>query len=131
MKSLSKFLVSALAGTQLVSADVIENPTIAEQISYPEWAFVMTPFVEEYSWNPIEVTTADGYVLTMFQISKRFSDCESTQSVLYQHGYGFDSTETVGLLTQVYPGEKPHLLKVVDECYDVYMSNFRGTRYSL
>ena len=73
------------------------NPTLEEAAAYPEWAFVMADWVAEYAWSPCEVTTEDGHILTMFKISKRFSECESTESVLYQHGYGFDATETVGL----------------------------------
>lgn len=57
----------------------------------------MQEWTAEYAWRPIEVTTEDGYILTMFKVEKRFSECESTQTVLYQHGYGFDSTETIGL----------------------------------
>ena len=109
MISLNKLLISALAGTQLVSADFIESPTIEEQSAYPEWAFVMTPWVEEYSWMPIEVTTEDGYILTMFKVSKRFSDCESTESVLFHNGIYADSVDWVEGYNGLHPGVKSHV----------------------
>ena len=126
-----KFAAAAIAGMELTNAFEMTNPTLAEAVAYPEWSFVMTPWVEEYAWKPLEVTTDDGYILTMFKVTKRFSECESTTSVLYQHGYGFDSTESVGLWNTLYPGVKPHLIDVLDDCNDVYFTNSRGTRYSL
>ena len=126
-----KFAVAALAGMELTNAFEITNPTLAEAATYPEWSFVMQQWIEEYAWKPLEVTTDDGYVLTMFKVTQRFSECESTSSVLFDHGYGFDSTDSIGAWNQLYPGVRNHLFELVDDCYDVYFSNYRGTRYSL
>jgi hypothetical protein len=72
---------------------VQEHPTPAEAAAYPEWAFVMQQWVDEYQWDPYTVTTQDGYELTMFKITKRGGDYDHPhrESILYQHGYGNDA----------------------------------------
>jgi len=68
----------------------------------------------------------------MFKISKRFPETEEKpQSVLFQHKYGFDSTDVLRIYNRALFGDKPQLLHVVDANYEVWMGNFRGTRYSL
>ena len=68
----------------------------------------------------------------MFKISKRFPETEEKpQSVLFQHGYGLDATEVMLVWNAAFGATKGHLFEVIDDNYEVWMSNFRGTRYSL
>ena len=92
----------------------------------------MQDYVADYAWEPVEVTTEDGYILTMFKISNRHLNYhDHPKSVLYQHGYGQDATTGIGALNTFFPGEKASAFKFVDEGFNVYMGNFRGTKYSL
>jgi len=50
---------------------------------------------------------------------------------MFQQGYGQDATSTLEAMNYFWPGEKHHWFKTIDEGYDVWFNNFRGTRYSL
>ena len=109
-----------------------EHPTAAEAAAYPEWAIVMSDWVDNYQWDPYTVTTSDGYELTMFKITKRgiSYDHPHRQDVLYMHGYGVDAATTLGQLNAAFPGEKTNIFKTIDDGFNVWMGNFRGTKYS-
>ena len=55
-------------------------------ISSPRFADIMTKM--NYDWEPVKVTTDDGYILTTFHIlGKTGEERQATQgSVLIQHG---------------------------------------------
>ena len=83
-----------------------------------------------YTWEPFEVTTEDGYILTTFHITgKQGEDPQELTKppILLNHGLGDDARRW---LNHFLFG-KPFHLKLVDEGYDVWMSNNRGTEYSM
>ena len=68
----------------------------------------MSPYEKDYAWDPFQTTTEDGYILTAFKVFKRgksgkngyghYYGNDKTESVIFQHGYGLDSTVVVGSL---------------------------------
>merc|ERR1712110_202067 len=106
------------------------SPTDAERDLYPEWEAAMADYENEYGWDAHDVTTEDGYKLTLFKVFKRNYTGE-TDAVLFQQGYSQDATSVFEAMNAYYPGEKHHWFKVIDEGYDIWFNNFRGTRYSL
>ena len=95
---------------------------------YPAFEFVMSK--HGYTWEPMEVTTEDGYILTLFHVTGN-ADGEFTPTqppVLIMHGGGDDGSSWIG--NEYYVG-KPMHLQLADAGYDVFIGNQRGTRYSL
>ena len=132
-----KYTLAAICGAQIGSATriqtkstVTEYPSAADRTKYPEWASAMEDFEDEYGWQPYEVTTDDGYILTLFKVFKRGYTGE-TGSILFQQGYGQDATSVLEVMNDYFGSEKHHWFKAIDAGYDVWFNNFRGTRYSL
>ena len=50
---------------------------------YEDWADAMAPHEAEYGWDAHEVTTSDGYILTVFKIFKRATQHNYTGSMAY------------------------------------------------
>ena len=69
-----KFTLAALSSIQLAYAYPQTQPTPEQEDQYPEWADAMAEYIEEYAWEPQEVTTSDGHILTMFKITQRHPD---------------------------------------------------------
>ena len=83
-----------------------------------------------YDWEAFKVHTDDHYILSTFHIlgktgEKRVPANESKGTVLCQHGDSEDGTSWMDGFT----GTPFHLL-LVDEGYDIWIGNNRGTMYS-
>ena len=111
---------------------------------------------EGTAWQPNEVETEDGWVLTMFRLTGRVdkngevSSCnDGKYPVFIQHGLTMDAlswalsadeAERTGLTTggsrsknldEWYTkSDSVWPLQMIDHCYDVWMPSNRGSRYS-
>ena len=92
----------------------------------------MKPYVTEYGWEPHQVTTEDGYILTLFKLFKRDLQAPDNQSVLLQIGFGLDEVELFKFIDELPnpDGRKPIPFELADQGYDLWTNAFRGSRYN-
>jgi lysosomal acid lipase/cholesteryl ester hydrolase len=83
-----------------------------------------------YSWEPIKVTTDDGYILTTFRITGKIGHHikpdETLNPVMLMHGLACDAVNWVG------PGPRnniPMPFRLFDRGFDIYLASNRGTKY--
>ena len=80
----------------------------------------MSPFESDYTWEPIEYTTDDGYVLTAFIVAKGKSEDMPFPPVIVQHGNGWDAASWV---QELQTGGDPFMFKIVDKGFPVWLVN--------
>ncbi len=84
-----------------------------------------------YDWEAVDVNTEDGYTLTTFHILGKKGEKRPKShkaSVLVQHGAYMEGST---FFNYVEWGEgKSYILNLVDEGYDIWIGNNRGTMYS-
>ena len=93
-------------------------------MSYPRFE----AFMDQYpglSWEPIEVTTSDDYILTMFRLWDPDTYDSANGPILFQHGAGMDGTNWLDWNDT--PAPQIHF---ADLGHDIYVANQRGTDYS-
>ena len=109
--------------SSLISRQLAAEPT------YDRFAQLMDHW--GYTWEAIKVPTADNYILTTFHITGKTGQvptepADTKGSVLIQHGNLQDATSWL----TAFGNNKPFHLQLVDEGYDIWLGNNRGTEYS-
>ena len=82
-----KHLNFALAA--LVGIEAVTGQTQEQKDKYPAFATEMEAF-GGYAWEPFEVTTDDGYILTVFHMMLEGEHSNFSPSTLFSHGYGLN-----------------------------------------
>lgn len=67
---IQSLVVGAIIATMAASQSQLQKDT------YPRFTEVMEDFAEDYTWEPIEMTTDDDYVLTSFLITSKDDENE-------------------------------------------------------
>lgn len=113
---------------RVLTYSIPENRSLKKLLGYKEDTYLnFTELTIKYNYYCEEhsVITEDGYILTVFRIP---SKCEKTSkhlSVVLMHGL-YDSSDA-----WILSGPKNGLAYILaDNCYDVWVPNTRGNRYS-
>ena len=129
--------VTALVSLSLISTDQTINARSSrrDRNDYPEINKAFKDWGRNYYWKSYDCRTDDQYDLTMFRIlgkskRKKTNNQWSKGVVLLLHGFSKDAytwfDHRRGDVT------KPFLPTMLhDRGYDVWIGNYRGTRYSL
>ncbi|XP_047121718.1 lipase 3-like [Schistocerca piceifrons] len=115
-------LLPLLALLVLVTAE--DGPTDVNSDAYLD-----TPGLIEkrgYTVERHEVVSQSGYILKLFRIPLGKNCSAPGEPVLMQHGFLVDSDSWLLQEDQ----SLPYVLVDSDECYDVWLANGRGNRYS-
>ncbi len=70
-RSSPSFVLAALAA---LYCSVANGQTAKQKATYSRMDKAFEFAYERYQWEPVELTTSDGYVLTTFIISKAFDE---------------------------------------------------------
>lgn len=100
--------------------------TINLSISHLELPYFYKEYIESFGHKLEEhqVTTEDGYILTLWHLAPN-SSVDKNKVVYFQHGF----TCTAWVFFQMEENSLPFLL--LDQGYDVWLGNSRGTIFSL
>ena len=121
--------LSYLAAENLVNA--ASSPEDAA--AYPDFAWAMANRGGDYFWRSHKMTTTDGYVLTMFEITGDVNNQPiqgqgESGPLLLQHGFSSDSITWVNRLTD--ENELAIGSQLFEDGFSVWFGNIRGTRRS-
>ena len=105
----------------------MQAQTLAQRTAFKRWDKAFEPYEKDFKWEPVEHTSADGYILISFVITAKADSVAPNPPVLIQHGNGWDAASWLASLDD---GRGPLPLNLVKRGYQVWMMNQRGTEYS-
>ncbi len=105
-------------------------PDDADRQTVKKWDDLVTGL--GYDYEMFKVTTEDSWELTLFRITHKIGEEQKLNQdyapLLMQHSWMMDAESWMAAQPEDY---KPVPLQLVDQGYDVWMANSRGTKYSL
>lgn len=111
-----------LAGLSLART---EGPaTLVQQ----QWQDILSDY--GYNYEEFEVDTDDGWSLTLFHILAKEGTTTDKSTLLFQHGNMMDASYWMAYQDQSSQSGDPMFFQLVDQGYDVWMGNNRGTWFS-
>ena len=93
-------------------------------MSYEVFSDIMAEKYPQFSWEAIEVTTSDDYILTLMHIWHPERDIPDRGPIMFQHGAGGYAPIWIQNDRTAFP------IKLADGGHDVYIGSSRGTEYS-
>ena len=115
------------AAVALISATALAYPTTEQRASVKVWDDLMVKY--GYDYELYKVQTEDQWELSLFRIIGKAgsgSNASTKPPVLVMHGSEMDAASWISY----YFMGVPMPMQLVEEGYDVWMGNNRGTRYS-
>ena len=96
------------------------GPTEQEALDYPVMTSEFEPFAADYCWEPHQVESDTGYIMTMFKVSPRVKSSEESEDVVFTHGYGQDPMVFMRYYRRLFEstGEVANLLKLTDNTFE-------------
>jgi pimeloyl-ACP methyl ester carboxylesterase len=87
-----------------------------------------SPKGDKYTMERHTVTTEDGYILSLMRIVPKKQEFKTRKPVLLQHGLGSNGLHWLG---RSHRREMANPVAMMEEGYDVWLGNNRGSTYSL
>jgi pimeloyl-ACP methyl ester carboxylesterase len=113
---------------------IVEDIPVEAQVCddsglYPDFALAVRDWGDNFCFQAYQTQTADGYNLTLFRLlAPPETVCPEPKSpLLLMHGFSTDSITWWNMSDSDELGVGAQLAL---ECYDVYFSNYRGTKNS-
>ena len=99
---------------------------------FPTFAYLFDNIFTDYSWEAVESTTDDGYILNSFHIWKEGAMNQDLPPFFFQHGAFMAADMWMGgqMTMEGAPNEDSFFLRLINKGHHVYLGNQRGTVYS-
>ena len=129
-------LKSILFYTMLWTAVVcksVEEYRLKAKARHQKFNKAMENWENQYNgdWEPHEVVTDDGYIVTVYSLSSLSSDGKSKGSILMQGGFWTDAANWLLTQDQSVNRPLPLPLRLCQAGYEVWLENSRGLPHSV
>ena len=117
---MASFKRTSLAACLTLSGVMGQHP------SFPRFTLAMAPFEGQFKWEPVEMTTSDGYILTSFVVSQLSEELNVNPPVIVHHGNGWDAASWMMSLQQSDSSKGtpiPFIFDIVRKGHPVWLMN--------